>query len=239
VHILDRVNGGERFTCREFTTVLSQALNARGIPARSVALLRSHHHAGYGRVHAVSEAWIDDLDRWVVLDGQNGMYWVDSEDAPLGLVELRHRRRTGQRRPDIVSLAGKSSALADTWWPYFHTVNPTGVMISPAPYAPLFEGIHVQQCDQLRRDPVGAHPDLLELGIGISDLAGRPAIQPVTRHAHALGFEVVLDSQRWTLPLAGGAWPITATIGEHTATIATVTNYGAHRPHAVRYVVRR
>jgi hypothetical protein len=239
VHVLDRVAIGERFACKEYAIVLSQALNAHGIPARSVALLRRNHHAGLGRAHVVTEAWIDDLGTWVVLDGQNGMYWVDDAARPLGLPELRRRLHAGQPRPDVVSLADKSSADADTWWPYFHAVNPTGVMISPAPYAPMLEATIVQPFEQLRGDPAGTHPDLLELAIGIADVDGRPAIQPVTRHPHAVGFQLSLGTEQWRLPLTGQPWSIlTDTAGEHTVTIATLTGYGPHGLHVLRYASR-
>jgi len=103
-----------------------------------------------GRAHAVSEAWIDDLGR-VVLDGQNGMYWVDADGRPLGLLELRrlrHAREPGRQEAGRVP--------SDAWWPYVHTVGPTGLMISPPPYAPLLERVHVQSFDQLVRDTAGS-----------------------------------------------------------------------------------
>ena len=42
-------------------------------PARNLGLFQDNYHVGFGRAHRVSEAWIDDLCRWVVLDGQNGL----------------------------------------------------------------------------------------------------------------------------------------------------------------------
>jgi transglutaminase-like putative cysteine protease len=70
LNVLDRVDAGDRFACVEYSIVLSQALNAVGIPARRVELFQANYHVGVGRGHVVSEAWIDDLDRWVLLDGQ-------------------------------------------------------------------------------------------------------------------------------------------------------------------------
>jgi len=46
--VLDRVEGGERFACREYTIVLTQALNAVQIPARRITMLRPDYHAGGG-----------------------------------------------------------------------------------------------------------------------------------------------------------------------------------------------
>ncbi|HEY7176413.1 MAG TPA: transglutaminase domain-containing protein, partial [Micromonosporaceae bacterium] len=95
VEVLEHVAAGERFTCVEYTVVLSQALNAIGIPARSVGLMTADYHFGVGRGHNVSEAWIDDLGKWVLLDGQNGMWWADQDGTPLGMVELQQRLADG------------------------------------------------------------------------------------------------------------------------------------------------
>ncbi len=238
VHVLSRVEAGERFACREYALVLSQALNVVGIPARSVTLLQANHHSGLGRAHAASEAWIDDLDSWVLLDGQNGMYWVDSTGRPLDVTALRRLQRAGGQPAEVVSLAGRPSAQSALWWPYFRSVGPAGAMVSSAPYAPMIEGTLVQACGQLLREPAGLHPNLSELGIGIADVAGVPAIQPVTRHPYATGFEITVAEHQWQLPVAGQPWPIpTAVGGERTATIAIVTGYGTHHRRAVRYAV--
>jgi transglutaminase superfamily protein len=239
VHVLDRVEAGERFACREYMIVLSQALNALGIPARSVGLLRERHDVGMGRAHSVCEAWIDDLGRWIVLDGQNAMYWVDDDGHPLGVTELVALQQAGAPAPAVVSVAGKASARAEVWWPYFCRVQPTGFMLSTQPYEIYFEGHHLNRFDELRHDPAGSWPDLLEVGLGMSDVDGCPALQPVTRHPYATGFEVRFDAQEWHLARDGQPWPLPRdNVGEHTATIATVTPYGVHRPHPVGFVVR-
>jgi len=83
------------------------------------------------------------------------------------------------------------------------------------------------------------HPDLLELGVGIVDVDGRPAIQLVTRHPHARGFEVALGADQWRLPPACQAWPIPiGPAGDHTATVATITEFGSHRAYPLRFVLR-
>ena len=89
--ILKLVDDGARFACVEYSTVLSQALNASQIPARVVKLYADNYHTGLGKGHVVAEAWIDGLDAWVLLDGQNGMYWTD-EDA---LLSVCRRSRSG------------------------------------------------------------------------------------------------------------------------------------------------
>ncbi len=99
VEVLRRVAAGERFACVEYSIVLSQSLNARGIPARRLHLRQADHHVGVGRGHVVSEAWIDDLRQWVLLDGQNGAYWADEDDRPLALPELLDRYADGAPPP--------------------------------------------------------------------------------------------------------------------------------------------
>ncbi|HEX6683006.1 MAG TPA: transglutaminase domain-containing protein [Candidatus Limnocylindrales bacterium] len=239
VHVLERVEAGERFACVEYSIVLTQALNAYGIPARRVGLLAPNYHTGFGRGHVVTEAWIDELGRWVVLDGQNGMYWVDGDSNPLGLRELGRRNNAGEPAAEVESLAGKQSAVPERWWPYFHRARETGFMVVSAPFTPAFQDKHWLETDELRLDAAGSDPDLLELGIGVVKVDEAPAIQPLTRHPHATGFEVTLDGQRWRLPPSGQAWPVLAgRPGEYSATIATMTAYGAHCPRQLRYVFR-
>ena len=137
-HILERTRAGERFACKEYTVVLTQALNAVGIPARSVGLFREYHHVGLGRAHMVTEAWIDDLAGWVVLDGQNGAYWADESGPPRG------RSRCGRAFSPAVPpprswtwpVAARPPPL---WWPYFRTVGLTAFALSATPFAPRFE----------------------------------------------------------------------------------------------------
>lgn len=114
VDVLTRVDAGERFACVEYSIVLSQALNALEIPARRVSLRQANHHTGMGRGHVVSEAWVDDLGRWVLLDGQNGAYWVDDDGDPLGLVDLQAAYACGDGPATFVGPAGTKSVRGCT-----------------------------------------------------------------------------------------------------------------------------
>jgi hypothetical protein len=87
----------------EYSLVLSQVLNALAIPARRLALRQENYHVGLGRAHAVSEAWIDDFCRWIVLDGQNGLYWTGNDGQPIGILELQQAARSGTPRPSYVT----------------------------------------------------------------------------------------------------------------------------------------
>jgi len=89
------------------------------------------------------------------------------------------------------------------------------------------------------RRTASSWPDLLELSLGLSDVDGCPGRQPVTRHPYATGFEVRFGAQEWQLARDGQPRPLPRdNVGEHSATIATVTPYGVRRPHPVDFVVR-
>ena len=81
--ILDRVAAGGRFGSVEYAIVLSQALNAVEIPARRLVLYADGYHARQDALHHVTEAWIDDLGKWILLDGRNGATWRDGDGTPL------------------------------------------------------------------------------------------------------------------------------------------------------------
>ncbi|MEV0646860.1 transglutaminase domain-containing protein [Phytomonospora sp. NPDC050363] len=98
VKLLEAVDDGRRFRCVEYSTVLTQALNAVGIPALGANGYTRDHHFGIGRGHRFTEAWIDDIAAGVVLDGQNGLYWHDG-GRPLGLAELLTMHRAGSAPP--------------------------------------------------------------------------------------------------------------------------------------------
>ncbi len=154
-----RVDAGERFACVEYTAVLSQALNAVGIPARVVAVLQASYHTGVGKAHQVSEAWIDELATWVVLDGQNGLYWVDEDAAPLGVPALQDRCRAGEPLPGYVCVGSKQlpERQAPRWFSHFR------------------HGHYAQPRGHLPDDTDPADPDVTELAGRWRAYARRPA----------------------------------------------------------------
>jgi hypothetical protein len=238
LEILRLVDEGARFACVEYSTVLSHALNASSVPARVVNLRREGYHVGLGKGHVVSEAWIDGLDAWVLLDGQNGMYWIDEDDAPLGVPKLeewfsgaRARARHVAVGPDPIT-----DADAEAWWRYFAHLSPTGASWSGASFVPIFQTEGVARADVLLRDRAEAYPDLAELTVGITPVDGRPAIRAQTEHPYATGFRITANGEVLaTLPL-DGAWALPRKpAGVHTAEIATVTPYGALARSTVAY----
>jgi Transglutaminase-like superfamily len=241
VEILKLVEKGERFACVEYSTVLSQALNASGIPARVVNLYTDGYHVGLGKGHVVSEAWIDGPDDWVLLDGQNGMYWISEDGAPLGVPALQDRFRSGGPRAAHVTVRPEpvNDPDAELWWRYFAHASPTGTTWAATSFVPTFQTEGVVRADVLLRDRAEAYPDLAELTIGMSNVDARPAIRAHTEHPYAVGFgittsgatpvRIALD-EAWALP----RWPA----GVHGAEIATVTPFGALTPSTVTFRVR-
>ena len=218
VEVLDRAAAGERFACVEYSVLLSQALNAVAVPARRVDLRTRDQNVGFGRGHVVSEAWVDDLARWVVLDGQNGAWW-GTPDHPLGLRELQGLERTGADRPSMCPTAREVSAgEQDHWWHYFHAASSSGMQWTTS-FVPLFQGQPALARLIVPEDTV-THPDLSEIATGAVDV-GEPALVFAPVHPFAEGVE------------AGGARlaPDEAfrleslPVGEHRLQVRTVTPY--------------
>jgi hypothetical protein len=242
VDVLARVAAGERFTCVEYTVVLSQALNARGIPARSVGLMMDNYHVGFGRGHNVTEAWIDDLGKWVLLDGQNGLHWCAEDDTPLGLRELQRLHAEGRRARAVTTGRMIAESEQDFWWRLFHSATVGGRSTTTwrsGPYVPAFESQHVATCTYLLRDPAAGYPDLADIAVGISAIGGGPHLLLHTVHPYALGFSVMLDGYAPVqVPMDQPRWRFAGGSGENAAVVAVRTPYGTLRGSQVRYLVR-
>lgn len=223
VACLDRVDAGERFACVEYSLVLSQALNARGVPARRLELRRAGYHAGLGQGHMVSEAWIDELGRWVLLDGQNGLYWTDAAGTPLGVVELQNLPRSGTGAP--VPVTDRDDLDAGFWRSYFHSAGTTGGTWTAGTFVPVFQRNRFLVTDRLERRPDALYPDLSELAIGTALVDGRPAVRPAAAHPFAEGFTVRFGGRDHPLPPDAPAWVLPDTPGKHLAEIAVRTRY--------------
>lgn len=82
---------GGQWRCVEFGVVVTECLNAVGIPARVVSGQAKHAEtilAGAG--HVFAEAWLEDQQRWVFVDAQIGLVAVDTDGTPLNSVEFRN-----------------------------------------------------------------------------------------------------------------------------------------------------
>lgn len=237
--VLNRTEAGERFACREYTIVLTQVLNAVGIPARPLALLREGYYTGMGTGHAVTEAWLDDLGRWVVLDAQNGATWRDSSGALLGVIALQERQLAGDM-PDFVGVGPNFDAeAAQEWFGYFQYCSSGGTAWRAASFVPFMEGHTVVEARPLIRDPILAHPDLAEISTSVVDHDDGPALLFATQHPFATGFAVTGVSGMPRSLAPDELMPLTGPAGDHEWQVATRTRYGTLRPSKLKFTIRR
>jgi transglutaminase-like putative cysteine protease len=75
--------------CRSLSLALTECLLAIGIKARTVYILPFSPYDFDN--HVVCEAWIKELNKWVMLDPTYNLYVSDKEGTPLGVVELRQK----------------------------------------------------------------------------------------------------------------------------------------------------
>ncbi|WP_026922368.1 transglutaminase-like domain-containing protein [Glycomyces arizonensis] len=224
--ILEQVALGARYSCVEYSIVLAQSLNALRIPARKADLRRGDYHDGVGKGHAVAEAWIDDLDSWVVLDGQHGSYWVDEDARPLALPELQARERPA--RPVSV---GPRDGIEDValWAAYFRHASVTGAAWDPEGFVPVFQHRSVVETERLLRDAADAYPRLSDIAVAVTSLDGSPAVRVVPTHPYAVGGAMEGRAS------AEGAWALGTAPGEHRADLAAVTPYGELSSRELRW----
>lgn len=232
VECLKRVDQGQRFACVEYSLVLTQSLNALGIPSRRLSLRQQNYHAGLGRSHAVSEAWIDDLGRWVLLDGQNGLYWIGENGEPLGTVELQEIFAARGQRPNFVTVGtAMDASAADFWFTYLaHATSNAGTW-SPGPFGLVFQRTMLRTSRRLEHRPEALYPDLSELGVESALDDHRPALRLIAAHPFARGFAANGAS------LASDILRLEDTPGEHEVSIAVRTDYGLLPGRMLRYRV--
>jgi hypothetical protein len=236
VDVLHWVHTSSHDSGEDAASALTRALNAVGIPARGVGV----RAAGFGTTHHITEAWIDDLGRWVVLDGQNGALWTDGElEGALGAAELHRRFLAGDPPPRLAGLVKEYDAAATVqWWSYFHGIDTTGIMISAGSFVPSHEVGYAYQAERLTARVEWAYPDLGQVAIGVGGSATEPHITLSSAHPYAQGFAVECDGTRTDVALDDPRWLIDRTPGEHTASIRLVTPYGEHPAGTVTYVAR-
>lgn len=238
VEVLNRAATGERFACVEYTIVLSQALNAVGIPERSLNLMMSDHHTGAGRGHVVSEAWIVELGRWVLLDGQNGAWWGE-EGRPLGVLDLLKQYAADDRPPMNSNHHDLDEHDQTVWFWYFGSAITTGLGWSEGSFVPVFQTHDVLRVDRLVRGAQNVAPDLARIATGVIDAHG-PALNFTPVHPFATGVLIRhLDAGGQTTRLGlGEPFELDRAAAIHNCEVATLTPYGALAAVPLRYVTR-
>jgi len=198
-------------------------------------LRQRDYHAGWGKGHMVSEAWIDDLGTWVILDGQNGAYWSFGSE-PMSVLELQTALSDG-RQPKLLSANGPMESAETKWWmTYFHYVFTTGATWPQPPFIPHFQhGLRPSQL--LVRAPEDVYPDLAEVGVRVDVREGAAALRFTCRHPFFIGYAIQQGDQRWVVDAADPVWTLPATAGSHTATVSVRTALGDLSPQRLIFRV--
>ncbi|MEC9489252.1 MAG: transglutaminase-like domain-containing protein [Halanaerobium sp.] len=90
ISILKEVEEGQQFRCVEYSVVINGCLNALQIPSRIVGLKTNDvetRESGAG--HVVVEAYLPDLNKWIMADGQWNVVPV-LDGTPLNCVEFQN-----------------------------------------------------------------------------------------------------------------------------------------------------
>jgi hypothetical protein len=110
--ILAEAAAGKHFRCVEYSVTLAQVLQSMGYPARKVGLKRDGSSFGVSKGHVVTEAWNNELGKWILLDGQNDATWQEG-DRILNAAEVRELFLGG--RSNVLRMVGHGSPWMKDW----------------------------------------------------------------------------------------------------------------------------
>lgn len=115
--ILKAAQAGQLVQCVEYGLVLAAAFNAVGIPARPLYLKAENVQTKASAAgHALAEAWLPDLGKWVMVDAQADIIPMLGS-TPLNAVELRQALATNA---DALTVLTSTEANPKS---YFRWVN--------------------------------------------------------------------------------------------------------------------
>ena len=82
-------NKKQGINCRAKAQILNEMCLSLGIYSRKVWIMP---YSGYdGDCHVVNEVWDSTLEKWIMLDITNNEYWVDENNTPLSVLEIREK----------------------------------------------------------------------------------------------------------------------------------------------------
>ena len=82
-------NKKQGINCRAKAQILNEMCLSLGIYSRKVWIMP---YSGYDNdCHVVNEVWDSSLNKWVMLDITNNEYWVDENNLPLSILEIREK----------------------------------------------------------------------------------------------------------------------------------------------------
>jgi len=109
ISILEEVKDGKKFRCVEYGIVSAGALKSVGIKARVIGLkTRDVEKVKYGAGHVAAEVFLNDLKKWVFVDGQFNVIPI-LEGVPLNGVELKNAVMKNRDKLKFVNLNGDLS----------------------------------------------------------------------------------------------------------------------------------
>lgn len=117
ISILEEVEAGKRFRCVEYAIVVAGALNALGIPSRTLGLKTKDVESTFiGAGHVVAETYLKDQGKWIMIDGQWGVI-PTLNGTPLNAVELQQALADRVMGLDVYSDSGVEKEQ------YFHWIE--------------------------------------------------------------------------------------------------------------------
>lgn len=82
-------NKRQGINCRSKAQILNEMCLSLGIYSRKVWIMP---YSGYDNdCHVVNEVWDSALGKWIMLDITNNEYWVDENNTPLSVLEIRQK----------------------------------------------------------------------------------------------------------------------------------------------------
>ena len=82
-------NNSHGINCRAKAQILNEMCLSLGIYSRKVWIMPYSKYDG--DCHVVNEVWDSSLNKWVMLDITNNEYWVDENNTPLSVLEIRSK----------------------------------------------------------------------------------------------------------------------------------------------------
>lgn len=82
-------NSSHGINCRAKAQILNEMCLSLGICSRKVWIMPYSEYDG--DCHVVNEVWDTSLNKWVMLDITNNEYWVDENNMPLSVLEIRSK----------------------------------------------------------------------------------------------------------------------------------------------------
>ena len=121
ISILEEAWEGKSFRCVEYGIVVSACLNAVGLKARTLALkTKEVETTKFGAGHVATEVYLNDLKKWVFIDGQFAAMPV-LNGVPLNAVEFQKAIAENFAQLEIITSSEISKKTYINWiYPYLY-----------------------------------------------------------------------------------------------------------------------